>query len=64
MLEDPAKVARLGEAGRAFVEESYGWDRVTDRYEQLLQTLVLRPAGMKPPASERTALRAVRREAQ
>jgi glycosyltransferase involved in cell wall biosynthesis len=64
LLEDAAKMARLSESGRSFVQESYSWDRVTDRYEQLLQSLVLRPAGATPRSTERTAARALRREAQ
>ncbi len=63
LLEDTAKVSRLGEAGRAFVQEHYSWKRITQRYEQLLQDLVLRPAGVRARSSERQVLRAVRREA-
>jgi glycosyltransferase involved in cell wall biosynthesis len=31
MLADPAKLARMGEAGRALVERDYCWDRIVDR---------------------------------
>jgi glycosyltransferase involved in cell wall biosynthesis len=63
LLEDTARVSRLGDAGRRFVEEHYSWARITGRYEQLLNELVLRPAGARTPSGERAALRAVRREA-
>ena len=31
LLADPARLRRMGEAGRRFVEERYSWDAVTDR---------------------------------
>jgi glycosyltransferase involved in cell wall biosynthesis len=31
MLADPARLARMGEAGRALVERDYSWDRIVDR---------------------------------
>jgi glycosyltransferase involved in cell wall biosynthesis len=64
LLEDTPKVTRLGGAGRAFVEEHYSWARITGRYEQLLQDLILQPGGVRPRTGERPVLRAVRREAQ
>lgn len=37
--EDSALRTSLGEAGRAYVEENYVWDKVLDRYEQLLRAV-------------------------
>jgi glycosyltransferase involved in cell wall biosynthesis len=56
LLEEPAKVERLGESGRLFVTENYGWDRITDRYEQVMESLVLRQTG-KGKSPERPPLR-------
>ncbi|MCP4806591.1 MAG: glycosyltransferase family 4 protein [Proteobacteria bacterium] len=39
LMDDPAERRRLGEAGRAFVEERYGWDGVWLRYERVLEGL-------------------------
>jgi glycosyltransferase involved in cell wall biosynthesis len=36
LREDPALADAMGAAGRAYVEREYRWDRVLDRYEQLL----------------------------
>jgi len=49
LLEDPARQARMGAAGRAYVERRYRWDRVLDRYERLL-ALARR---IRPPAWSR-----------
>lgn len=40
LLREPSERARLGEAGRLFVVGEYRWDRVWERYEQLLDELV------------------------
>jgi glycosyltransferase involved in cell wall biosynthesis len=37
LLEQPALAARLGEAGRAFVRATYGWETVLDNYERFLR---------------------------
>lgn len=37
LMDDPELRARVGEQGRAFVEERYGWSRVWGRYEALLE---------------------------
>lgn len=36
LLADPAKRARMGDAGRAFVERSHNWDVVAARFEAML----------------------------
>ena len=36
LLDDPAAGARLGAAGRAYIERRYAWPAVLDRYEHLL----------------------------
>ena len=38
LADDTALRARLGAAGRRFVEERYTWDAVLDRYERLVRT--------------------------
>ena len=43
LLGDPARARRLGEAGRARVEERFGWDRVAARMLE-----VLLPADSQP----------------
>lgn len=40
-LEDPELVKRLGEAGRAYTEEHYQWDRFTRNYERFLERVVV-----------------------
>lgn len=39
LLTDPGLATRMGESGRRYVRERYGWDRVLDRYERLLQSV-------------------------
>ena len=36
LLADPAAAARLGARGRAWVEERWRWDRVAERFDELL----------------------------
>lgn len=36
LVEDPALVRAMGQAGRRYVEENYAWDVVMERYEKLL----------------------------
>ncbi len=43
LAEQPALVAALGRAGRRYVEASYGWDAVLDRYDDLLRSVAGRP---------------------
>jgi glycosyltransferase involved in cell wall biosynthesis len=38
LTSDPALGARMGAAGRRYVEERYAWDAVLGRYERLLDT--------------------------
>jgi glycosyltransferase involved in cell wall biosynthesis len=38
LVEDEPLRARLGRAGRRYVEERYAWDAVLDRYDRLLTT--------------------------
>ncbi|GAC1413068.1 MAG: glycosyltransferase family 4 protein [Actinomycetota bacterium] len=40
LLSDPSARARMGERGRAFVEQEHRWDRVVERYESMLGTLL------------------------
>lgn len=42
LVDDGALAARLGEAGRAYVEREYAWDRVLDRYERVLRVVSTR----------------------
>jgi glycosyltransferase involved in cell wall biosynthesis len=39
----PALATALGEAGRRYVEDHYSWDRVLERYEDLLQRAAASP---------------------
>ena len=39
LMDDPDERRRLGDEGRAFVEERYGWDGVWLRYERVLEGL-------------------------
>ncbi|HEX9993676.1 MAG TPA: glycosyltransferase family 4 protein [Acidimicrobiales bacterium] len=42
LQEDPGLAARLGAAGRAYVERECDWDRLVDRYERLLRVVATR----------------------
>ncbi len=37
ILAEPSRFEALGRAGRRWTEATYGWDRVLDRYERLVQ---------------------------
>jgi glycosyltransferase involved in cell wall biosynthesis len=53
---EPSEVARLGAAGREYVEQRYRWDSVIDRYEEFLELAASRryAAGGGPaPAGSR-----------
>jgi glycosyltransferase involved in cell wall biosynthesis len=52
LVEDPARADRMGEAGRAYVERRYTWDKVLDRYERLL-ALARRLRPVSAPAPRR-----------
>lgn len=43
LVADPALGDALGQAGRRYVEERYGWDVVLDRYEAVLEEAAARP---------------------
>ena len=42
LVTDPVRADTLGDRGRAYVAEHYGWDVVMDRYERLLHDVVRR----------------------
>ena len=39
LLSDPGEAARLGQGGRALVEQTYTWDACASRYERIYQEL-------------------------
>jgi glycosyltransferase involved in cell wall biosynthesis len=43
-IAEPALRQRLGERGRAYVEQRYGWDTVMEKYERFLASLIARRA--------------------
>lgn len=43
LLADPTRRERLGAAGLNFVNQGYSWQRIEDRYQALMQELVLTP---------------------
>lgn len=46
LLDDPARAAAVGKAGRAYVERAHGWDAAVERFEALY-----RESGAAPAAS-------------
>jgi glycosyltransferase involved in cell wall biosynthesis len=42
LLGDPQRAVAMGEAGRVHVEESFGWSKIIQQWEQLLQQVVSR----------------------
>jgi len=48
LLDDPARAARLGAAGRAFVEARFDWDPIADAHDALYADVVRDPG--TPPA--------------
>jgi glycosyltransferase involved in cell wall biosynthesis len=56
LLADPARRLQLGEAGQRFVQSTYAWGRVEDRYQELMRNLILEP-GRSPDAPLRRASR-------
>jgi glycosyltransferase involved in cell wall biosynthesis len=48
LLGDPAAARAMGEAGRAYVETSFGWEAVTGRYRRWLEGV--RSAGPRTPS--------------
>jgi glycosyltransferase involved in cell wall biosynthesis len=57
LLDDPALGRRLGEAGRAFAQSHFDWDRITDETETLYHLAVAR-AAERPKALEESSRRA------
>jgi glycosyltransferase involved in cell wall biosynthesis len=39
LMDDPEQRSALGEAGRAYIEEHYGWEKVWSRYESVLGSI-------------------------
>lgn len=40
LATDPAERTALGQSARAFAEQNHDWDKLTDAFEQLLQSLI------------------------
>ncbi len=55
LLADAARRKELGEAGRAFVDAHYRWDRIEERYAALLDEHVLPRGQPARPAARRAA---------
>jgi polysaccharide biosynthesis protein PslH len=49
LLDDQAAAARLGAAGRAMVEQCYGWDSIVRRLEEIYESLRQRAVLAVPP---------------
>ena len=40
LMDEPEERARIGAAGRAYVEEHHNWDEVWERYESALANVI------------------------
>ena len=48
LLADPTRRSQLGQAGQTFVQNTYGWGHIEDRYQALMRDLILEPAAEAP----------------
>jgi glycosyltransferase involved in cell wall biosynthesis len=53
VLDDPARAAELGRAGRALVEARFGWDAIAMAHEHIYDDVLRAPARAVPPPAAR-----------